>query len=170
MRYFHVYTGEGAGKTTSALGLALRSVGHKHKVIVIQFMKWRKDIGEYKIQKLLAPYYEIYQFGRVGWHGFKNLTAIDKQMANNALTFTAKITEDKKPNLLILDELHLVLHCGLVQLSHVLLLIDKLLEITDIVSTGRFAPKKLLERADFVVKISPEKYPREIITKKGIQY
>ena len=62
MGHIYLYVGTGAGKTTNALGLALRSVGHKHKVIIIQFMKWWKNIGEFKIQKMLAPYYEIYQF------------------------------------------------------------------------------------------------------------
>ena len=77
----YLYTGEGAGKTTNALGLALRSVGHKHKVIIIQFLKWWKNTGEFKIARKLVPYYRIYQFGRRGWHGFKNLTEKDKELA-----------------------------------------------------------------------------------------
>ena len=57
--YIYLYTGTGGGKTTNALGLALRSVGHGHKVVIIQFMKWWKNTGEYKIRKKLQPYYEI---------------------------------------------------------------------------------------------------------------
>jgi len=60
----HLYTGEGEGKTTTALGLALRAVGHGYKVIIIQFMKGRKNIGEYLIKERLAPEYEIYLFGK----------------------------------------------------------------------------------------------------------
>jgi len=63
MGYIYLYTGTGAGKTTNALGLALRSMGHERKVVIIQFLKWRKDIGEYKIKDKLRHYYEIYQFG-----------------------------------------------------------------------------------------------------------
>ena len=170
MGHLYVYTGDGAGKTTSALGLALRSVGHKHMVIIIQFMKWSKDTGEYKIQKMLAPYYEIYQFGRAGWHGFKNLTETDRQMANNALKFSLEITRDKKPYLVILDELHLALYCRLLQIDSVLLVINKLLDISNVVSTGRFAPKKLLEQADYVFHISSEKILSETTAKKGLQY
>ena len=53
----YLWTGDGWGKTTSALGVALRAVGHKQKVVVVQFMKGRKNIGEYKIMKKLKPYY-----------------------------------------------------------------------------------------------------------------
>jgi cob(I)alamin adenosyltransferase len=60
----YLWTGEGAGKTTSALGVALRSVGHGKKVVIIQFLKGQKNIGEYKIKKRLEPEYEIRQFGR----------------------------------------------------------------------------------------------------------
>jgi hypothetical protein len=60
MGHIYLYTGNGAGKTANALGLALRSVGHKRKVIIVQFLKWWKNTGEYKIQKILSPYYEIY--------------------------------------------------------------------------------------------------------------
>lgn len=60
MGHIYLYTGTGAGKTTNALGLALRSIGHKRKVVIIQFLKWQKNIGEYKIRNLLTPCYEIY--------------------------------------------------------------------------------------------------------------
>jgi len=60
MGYVYLYTGMGAGKTTNALGLALRSVGHKRTVVIIQFLNWWKNTHEYKIRKMLAPYYEIY--------------------------------------------------------------------------------------------------------------
>jgi len=72
MGHIYLYTGTGAGKTTNALGLALRSVGHKHKVVIIQFLKWWKKTGEYKIRNRLKPYYEIYQFGRPGWFKVKD--------------------------------------------------------------------------------------------------
>jgi cob(I)alamin adenosyltransferase len=94
--YIYLYTGTGAGKTANALGLALRSIKHKHKVIIIQFLKWWRNTGEYKIQKMLAPYYEIYQFGREGWIGLGNLGEEDKKLASKALEFAEKIVKDKK--------------------------------------------------------------------------
>jgi cob(I)alamin adenosyltransferase len=170
MGYIYLYTGTGAGKTTNALGLALRSVGHKRKVVIIQFLKWWKKTGEYKIRKMLSPYYEIYQFGRRGWHGLSNLGEEDKKLAQKALKFAEKIVEEKKPHLLVLDEINLALYCKLLEVKDVLELLDKISKKTDVVLTGRFAPKELLERADFVNEIVDIKSPKEMVTTKGIQY
>ena len=98
----YLYTGNGAGKTTNALGLALRSLGHNHKVIIIQFLKWWKNTGEYKFQKQNKNY-KVYQFGRKGWHGFKNLTEKDKELAHKALDFSKKIV--KKTNRAIVQKI-----------------------------------------------------------------
>ena len=170
MGYVYLYTGTGAGKTANALGLALRSVGHKHKVIIIQFLKWWKNTGEYQIKDMLAPYYEIYQFGRKGWIGLGNLDEEDKKLAHKALDFAARIVEEKKPHLLVLDEINLALYCQLLEANEVIRLLDSLPAGTDVVLTGRYAPKELLERADFVNEVKEVKYPRETVTTKGIQY
>ncbi|MBX5328854.1 MAG: cob(I)yrinic acid a,c-diamide adenosyltransferase [Candidatus Bathyarchaeota archaeon] len=170
MGYIYLYTGTGAGKTTNALGLALRSIGHKHKVVIIQFLKWWKNTGEYKIQKMLAPYYEIYQFGRKGWHGLDNLNERDKKLAYKALRFTEKILKKKKPHLLVLDEINLALYCKLLDVNDVLKLLDKVPKKTDVVLTGRFAPKELIDRADFVNEIVDVKHLKELVATKGIQY
>lgn len=170
MGHVYLYTGTGAGKTTNALGLALRSVGHKHKVVVVQFLKWWRNIGEYKIRNMLAPYYEIYQFGRKGWHGLDNLTEQDKKLAQKALKFAKKIVKEKKPHLLILDEINLALHCKLLDVKKVLEFLDEIPKKTDVVLTGRYAPKELLERAEFVNEVVGIKYPKEMVTTKGIQY
>jgi len=170
MGYVYLYTGIGAGKTTNALGLALRSVGHKRKVIIIQFLKWWKNTGEYKIRKILAPYYEIYQFGRKGWHGLSKLGEEDKELAHKALRFAEKIVKEKKPHLLVLDEVNLALHCKLLDVKEVLKFLDKMPKKTDVVLTGRFAPKELVKRAEFVNEIIAIKYPKEMVTTRGIQY
>ncbi len=170
MGYVYLYTGSGAGKTANALGLALRSVGHKHKVVIIQFLKWWKNTGEYKIRKKLEPYYEIYQFGRKGWHGLSNLGEQDRELAREALKFAEKTVKEKKPHLLILDEINLALHCNLLSLKEVLEFLNRIPEKTNVVLTGRFAPKELVKRADFVNEIIAIKYPKEMVTTKGIQY
>ena len=170
MGYVYLYTGMGAGKTTNALGLALRSVGHKRKVVIIQFLKWWKSTGEYKIRKMLAPYYEIYQFGRKGWHGLSNLGEEDKELAHKALRFAEKIVKEKKPHLLVLDEVNLALHCKLLDVKEVLKFLDKMPRKTDVVLTGRFAPTELVKRAEFVNEIIAIKYPKEMVTTRGIQY
>jgi cob(I)alamin adenosyltransferase len=186
MGYVYLYTGTGAGKTTNALGLALRSVGHKHKVVIIQFLKWWKNTGEYKIKNKLKPYYKIYQFGRPGWlkiddkkgkvkYGkttfvVRNVEDLDKEFARRGLEFAKKIMMKEKPHLLILDEICLALHLKLLKVKDVLELIEKLPKRTDLVLTGRYAPKKLIERADFVNEIVEVKTPKYVPTTKGVQY
>ena len=169
MGYIYVYTGDGGGKTTNALGLALRSAGHKQKVIIIQFLKWWKNTGEYKIRKKLYPYYEIYQFGRKGWIGLKNLNEDDKRLAEKGLKFAEKVMK-KKPNLLVLDEINLALYCKLLDLKEVLRFLEKIPKKTTVVLTGRNAPKELIEIADFVNEIKDLKHPSKFTTTKGIQY
>lgn len=170
MGHIYLYTGTGAGKTTNALGLALRSIGHGHRVAIIQFLKWCKNVGEYKIRDTLSPFYEIHQFGREGWHGLGNLGEEDKKLAQKALDFAEKVIEQKEPHLLVLDEINLALHCKLLDVRKVLDFLEKIPEKTDVVLTGRFAPKELLERADFANEIRAIKHPKETVTTKGIQY
>jgi cob(I)alamin adenosyltransferase len=170
MGYTYLYTGTGAGKTANTLGLALRSIGHRHKVVVIQFLKWWKNIGEYKIQKTLEPYYEIYQFGSRGWIGLSNLDDKDAELAQRALRFAEKVVKEKKPALLVLDEINLALYCQLLDLGQVVKLLDRIPKGTDVVLTGRLAPKELMDRADFVNEVREIKSPRETVTTKGIQY
>jgi cob(I)alamin adenosyltransferase len=170
MGYVYLYTGTGAGKTTNALGLALRSVGHKRKVIIIQFLKWWKNTGEYKIRDMLQPYYEIYQFGRKGWIGLGNLGEDDRELAHRALKFAEVQVEEKKPHLLVLDEVNLALYAGLLDIREVLEFLDRIPKETDVVLTGRYAPKELMDRANFVNEIVTIKHPREMVTAQGIQY
>ena len=184
MGYVYLFTGTGAGKTTNALGLALRSVGHKHKVVIIQFLKWWKNIGEYKIKDKLKPYYEIYQFGRPAWFGVKKRKAsfkgekfklesfksVDKKLAKKALDFARKVLKEKKPNLLVLDEINLALHWKLLDVKDVLDLLKDIPKKTDVVLTGRYAPEELIEKSDFVNEIREIKMPKKFKLTKGIQY
>lgn len=167
----YLYTGEGGGKTTAALGLALRSVGHGHKVVVIQFMKGRKDIGEYKIARRLHPHYEIFQFGREEFIDLKNPSREDKELAEKGLKFAME-TLRAKPNLLVLDELNLAVSIGLVKIQDVMKLLDEAPEDMVIVMTGRQAPKELIERADFVNEVRDVKHPfrKGVPAQEGIQY
>jgi len=184
MGYIYLYTGPGGGKTANALGLALRSVGHKKKVVIIQFIKWRKDIGEYLIKDKLRDYYEIYQFGREAWLGkrdtteefggekFKvqNVTDRDKELAEDALAFAAKFMQEKKPHLLVLDEVNLASHWKLLDIKKVLELLSKIPKETTVVMTGRYAPQEFIDRAEFVNVIQDVKMPKKFELTEGIQY
>ncbi len=170
MGHIYLYTGTGGGKTVNALGLALRSVGHKRRVIIIQFLKWWKNTGEYKIREKLQPYYEIYLFGREGWKGLANLGEEDRRLTQKGLEFARKVVEEKKPHLLILDEVNLALHCNMLEIEEVLEFLETIPEETDVVLTGRYAPKELVDRADFVNEVKDIKHLEEMVTTEGIQY
>lgn len=165
----YLWTGIGAGKTASALGIALRQVGHKQKVVVIQFMKGRKDIGEYLVRNKLKPYYEIYQFGRKGWIDLKNPSKEDKELAKKGLAFAYKCLK-KKPHLLILDEINLAVAIGLLSASEVIAFLDKVPAKTSVYMTGRYAPKALIDRADYATEFVTLKQPKKMIARKGIEY
>jgi len=169
--YVHLYTGDGEGKTITAFGLALRAVGHGYKVIIVQFMKGRKDIGEYKIRDRLSPEYEIYQFGRKEFVNLKNPDPIDRKLAEEGLRF-AKEALKRKPRLLILDEINLAVTIGLLKLSDVLSLLDEVPPETTVILTGRRAPKELIERADLVTEMREIKHPmrKGVPARRGIEY
>jgi cob(I)alamin adenosyltransferase len=184
MGYIYLYTGTGAGKTAAALGLALRSMGHNKKAVIVQFCKWRKDTGEYLLKDKLGDLYEIYQFGREAWLGkevkveefggekfqIEGVTDRDRELAEDALAFAAKLMQEKKPHLLVLDEVNLAAHWGLLDVKKILELLAAVPEETTIVMTGRYAPQKLLEGADFVNELKDVKMPKNFKLTEGIQY
>jgi cob(I)alamin adenosyltransferase len=164
----YLYTGEGGGKTTNALGLALRCLGHGYHVVIIQFLKWWKNTGEYKFRNKM-PNYEIYQFGRKGWIGLKTLNEEDKQLCKKGLQ-VAKKKAAEKPKLLVLDEINLALANNLLDIDEVISFLKTIPKNTNVVLTCRNAPKQLLEFADFVNEVVDIKHPNEIPTIRGIQY
>lgn len=166
----YLWTGNGWGKTTSAIGAALRAIGHGYKVIIIQFMKGRKDkIGEYKIRKKLGNKYEIYQFGREGWVDLKKPSLKDKILAQKGLE-AAKQAVKKKPFLLVLDEVNLAARIGLVDTDELVDFLDKIPKSITVYLTGRNAPRKLKKKADYINKIKMIKGPKALKGKKGIDY
>jgi len=176
----YLWTGEGGGKTTSALGVALRALGHGKKVVIIQFLKGRKEVGEYRIKDKLGPNYEIYQFGREEFVDLSNPTKKDLELAQKGLNFAEKKLKEK-PFLLVLDEINLITGPrkvkgkkvkGLIDIQDLLRLLDKIPPKTTIYLTGRYAQKRLIERADFVSEIKEIKHPMQkgIPAREGIEY
>ena len=167
----YIYTGEGEGKTTNALGLALRAVGHGYSAVIIQFMKGRKYIGEYKIKDRLAPEYEIHQFGREEFIDFRNPVPLDYELAEKGLEFT-KEALGKKPRILVLDEINLAAHFGIVKTEDILKLLEDIPEETTVILTGRRAPEELVERADLVTEMKFVKHPfeKKVPAKEGLEY
>lgn len=165
----YLWTGPGWGKTTSALGVALRCVGHGLKVIIIQFMKGRKDTGEYKIKRLLGKNYEIHQFGRKGWVNLKRPGETDRRLAMQALEFAKKAAK-RKPFLLFLDEINLAVAVGLIEEKEVLDFLGMIPKKVHVYMTGRRASRKLMLRADYVNEIRMMKGPKKLTGEKGIDY
>ena len=167
----HVYTGTGKGKTTAAFGLALRAIGNRKKVVVIQFMKGRKDVGEFKIQRRLKGL-KVHQFGRPDFVDPMNPEKIDFELAAEGLKFAKKVLKEEKPDLLILDEANVAMHYGLLPTSDVLAFIKSVPSSVELVLTGRDAPKEIIEMADLVTEMKEIAHPyrKGVKARRGIEY
>jgi cob(I)alamin adenosyltransferase len=167
----YLYTGNGGGKSSNSLGLVLRTCGHGKKALVVQFLKWNKNTGEYLAANKLG--YEIYQFGREGWHGVDNLSPEDIVRSEEALAFAFNKVTTENYNLLVLDEINLLNSYGLVSDDLIIELLDEITlrcPETSIICTGRNASDKLKARADVVNEIVEIKAPKFMICDEGIQF
>lgn len=165
-----VYTGNGKGKTTSALGLAMRAVGHGFKVIMIQFMKGRVNYGELESARRLGI--EIVQFGRPTFVNKENPDPIDVEEAHKALSFAKEVLKKGDYDMVILDEINVALDFNLIPLKDLLELIDSKPDSVELVLTGRYAHSKVIERADLVSEVIEVKHPymKGVEARKGIEY
>lgn len=165
-----VYTGNGKGKTTAALGLALRAVGHGKRVLMIQFMKGGDDYGELQAARML-PGFEIVQKGLPTFVDRDHPAGEDVRLAQEGMAL-AREALGGMWDLVILDEINVALEYGLVGLSDVLALLDMRRAETDMVLTGRGAHPELVRRADMVSEVLEIKhhYQKGIAARKGIEY
>lgn len=181
----HVYTGNGKGKTTASLGLALRAVGHGLKVHVIQFMKTNGFSGEH-IACEKIPSLRIISFDKKNGasEDIKNkaFRAFSKNVftpamedvptAMRALKHAEEAIMSKKYDLIILDEINVVLHKKMISTDLVVELMQKKPKKLELVLTGRNAPLKIINAADLVTQMEEIKHPYEegYIARKGIDY
>ncbi len=164
-----VYTGNGKGKTTAALGLALRSAGAGLKVYIGQFLKGRFYNELNSLKKIKGI--EIEQFGRDCFVR-KAPTKKDIELARNGLEKIRKILSQRIYDVVILDEINVVLHLKMLELDDVINLIKATPKKTELILTGRFAPAGLLKIADLVSEIKEIKhyYKKGVGARKGIEY
>ncbi|RZN71495.1 MAG: cob(I)yrinic acid a,c-diamide adenosyltransferase [Candidatus Methanolliviera hydrocarbonicum] len=170
--FIHVKTGDGQGKTTSALGMALRAVGHGLKVSMIQFMKGGDSrYGEINSSKLLKNF-EIKQFGRASFVNKKNPDKIDIEFAQEGLKYAKRVVESGEYDLLILDEINVAIDYGLLSVEELLDVIEKKPEDLELVLTGRYAPKEIIDISDYVSEILDIKHPFKegVLAREGIEY
>ncbi len=155
--YVQVYTGNGKGKTTAALGLALRAVGRGLKVCILQFIKGGGPYGEHLIAEKLAPYLKIIQTGKPGWVNTKDISE-DRLLAQEALEQARQLLTSGDYDLMILDEINGAAGFGLIDVEQILELISLKPERVELVLTGRNAHERVIEAADLVTEMREVKH------------
>jgi len=170
-----INTGSGKGKTTAAIGCALRSAGHKQKVLILQYIKGTMNTGELKSINQLKPYVEIFQLGK-GFIKYKEglpfVTEEDKKDAKMAYEITINKIKDSSYDLIILDEIINMLNFGLISFEEVKKIIFCRPEGSSVILTGSNAPMELIELADTVTEMKEVKHAfhKGINAKKGIEF
>lgn len=169
--FIQIYTGNGKGKTTAALGLALRAAGHGQRVYIGQFLKGQM-YGELVSVKKLAPHIVIEQFGRKGFiHVTENPDDEDIERAKRGLKRCFKAMLSKKFRIVILDEINVAVDLKLITEQEVHDLLGQKPEQVEVVLTGRYAPPSFIKRADLVTEMKEKKhyYRRGIMARQGIE-
>ena len=166
-----VYTGDGKGKTTAALGLALRAAGQGLAAYIVQFMKGWPHYGELQALKH-QPNVTLVQFGRPDFVERDNPDPVDVRMAQDALQHALDIVSNGRYDLVVLDEINVALDYGLLSLDQVLALFDAKPPHVELVLTGRAAHPQIIERADLVTEMRSIKHPYDngVIGRRGIEY
>lgn len=168
-----VNTGDGKGKTTAALGMALRAWGQGMKVLVLQFIKGGWKYGELKAAEKIGPDFEMRQMGEgfIKGPGDQSLEE-HRHAAAEALEAAKTEISSGKYDLIILDEILYAIHYGLVALDDALELMAKKPDRLHLVLTGRNAPPEIIEQADLVTEMKEIKhhYNKGIPAQKGIEF
>lgn len=170
-----VYTGNGKGKTTAALGLALRAIGWGKRVLIIQFLK-KQVSGEVKLLKTQhlkrkIPI-QIEQYGTKDFVNPKRLKPIDYKEANKALASAMLHVTSSMFDMVILDEINVAVKFGLIKIEDVLQIIKDKPKKLDLVLTGRWACPEIIKQADLVTEFTEVSHPFKKGEKahKGIDY
>ena len=182
----YVFTGNGKGKTTAAVGTGIRAVGAGLKVLMVQFMKVKELSSEYNVLSKLENF-DIESFGRKGFYlpkeelerkpelkekGFKPFSDVDYRLAQEGIDFIKYYIFREKYDLYILDEICVALHYRLFDQNILKKLLLENREKADFILTGRYCPDWVIKIADLVTQMKEIKHPfhRGIPAKKGIDY
>jgi cob(I)alamin adenosyltransferase len=169
-----VYTGKGKGKTTAALGIVLRAIGHGYKVGMIQFIKGEWYYGELTSSKRLEPEFEMIAAGR----GFVGIIDDDhpiedhQRAAKEAIALAKEKIASGIYDVMILDEVNYAAKLNLISQQDILDIIAAKPEKTSLVLTGNYVPDSVIAVADLVTEMKEIKHPYQkgIKAKKGIDY
>ena len=167
-----VFTGDGKGKTTAALGLVLRTLGHGDQVAVVQFIKGGWQPGEAKALELFGDALHWHALGE-GFTWETQNRERDRQMVQQAWQRALSYLGDSSRHLVVLDEVNVALKLGYLEVEQVLEGLALRPELTHVALTGRGAPAALLERADLVTEMKMVRHPfREqgVKAQRGIEF
>ena len=169
-----VYTGKGKGKTTAALGLALRATGYEKKICMIQFIKGSWHYGEMDSTKKLEPGFEMVAVGKgfVGIIDDKSPKEDHEKVAKEAIKISNEKIQSGKYDIVILDEINYAVNLNLISVDDVLKLVKAKPDDIDLVLTGNYAKEEVVEIADLVTEMKEIKHPfqKGIKAKKGIDF
>ena len=169
--YIQVYTGKGKGKTTAALGLAVRAAGHGLRTEIVQFMKGWIDYGELKGVRMLDPYGTIHQAGRDTFVNKKNPDPEDVRLAREGWELAKRLIQGKKADIVVLDEINCAADFGLLPVGEILEVLSRKPDGMEIVLTGRGAPPEFIAIADLVTEMKEIKhyYAKGVDARVGVE-
>ena len=172
--YVQIYTGNGKGKTTAALGLAMRAAGNEYNVFMVQFLKGSKT-GEIESIKKLAPFFNIFRFEKK--RGFFFTLNDEEKMelrkeVQKAFEFCVEALKEGKCDLLIMDEIMGALSNGLISEEQLLELIENKPHNIELILTGRNAPEAIINKADLVTEMKDIKhyFNEGVPSREGIEF
>jgi cob(I)alamin adenosyltransferase len=166
-----VLTGNGKGKTTSALGQAIRAIGHGFKVSMIQFMKGRK-YGEIIATEQYLPDFKVENYGLDSFVMKDNPAPVDIELAQKGLERARELIMSEGYDMIILDEINVALDFKLISLEETLEIIKNKPPKLNLILTGRNVPPEIIEIADMVSEVKEIKhhYAAGIKDRAGIEY
>lgn len=166
-----VYTGTGKGKTTAALGVALRGAGYGLKTLMLSFLKDDPAYGEARAAQLL-PGFTLKQVGRDAFVNFRNPDPVDLELCRAGWEEAKKAVAQKAADIIILDELNIVLATNMLPLDEVCEFLRQYSHTLEIITTGRGAPEELLKIADLVTDMQEVKhyFHKGIASRNGIDH
>ncbi len=166
-----LFTGNGKGKTSAALGTVIRALGHGLRVYIVFFMKGNYPYGERRILSRL-PNVKMASFGQKGFVDPANIKPEEKEQARLALATAREATLSSNYDLVVLDEINIAVAWKLIELDDVVKLISDKPPNVELILTGRGADARLIELADLVTEMVKIKHPYDkgIKTRKGIDY
>jgi cob(I)alamin adenosyltransferase len=163
----HVYTGDGKGKTTAALGMCVRAVGHGHTALIVQFMKTAGTYGE---NFLHLPGLTVVPSGRDCLVFSKEVTQEDRDKAGEGLALARSAMTEGRYDVVVLDEISVAIKFGLIDVDSVVKAVRDRAPGVEVVLTGRYAPPELLELADYITEMKALRHPysRGILSREGV--